>query len=197
VRVDDEGQVRLDESDQPTFPTLADVKLEGTFAPFVRPIDGVVKALTALRQRFPSARVAVGGAPGIKAHMIARTLLSAQAAGFGQLAMVGASPEGDLRTVGLEIVGALKAGEVGPRELSVVVRLGGFTVKRAGPSMTIPRVKNENGFAFDFASLIDRAKPKQAKSAKLTFMSDVTAETLTEAAFLMAPANQALTVVLP
>ncbi len=197
VRVDDDGEVKLDESDQPAFPALAEVKLEGTFAPFVRPIDGLVKALRPLHQHFPSAKVAVGAAPGIKAHMIARSLLSAQAAGFSELALLGATPEGDLRTAGLEIVGALRASEVGPRELSVVVRLGGFSVKRAGPTMSIPRIKNEDGFSFDFASLIERAKPEQAKSTKLTFMSDVAAETLTEAVFLVAPRNKALTVVLP
>lgn len=197
VRVDDDGEVGLDESDQPTFPALAEVKIEGTFAPFVRPIDGVVKALAELHKRFPSARVAVGATPEIKAHMVARTLLSAQAAGFTQLAMVGANSEGELRTVELELVGALRASEVGPRELSVVVRLGGFSVKRQGPTVSIPRLKNENGFVFDFASLTSSVRPGNAKSAKLTFMSDVAAETVTEAAFLVAPTNKTLTMVLP
>ncbi|MFT3922466.1 MAG: hypothetical protein QM778_08030 [Myxococcales bacterium] len=197
VRVDDNGQVVLDQSAQPAFPALAQVKLEGTFAPFVRPIEGVVTALRSLREKFPSARVAVGGAPEIKGHMIARTLLSAQSAGFSELSLLGANPEGELRSVGLELVGALHASEVGPREVSVVVRLGGFSVKRAGPTVTIPRLKQENGFVFDFESLLTQARPAQAKSAKLTFMSDVAAATLTEAAFLMAPAHQTLTVVLP
>jgi hypothetical protein len=197
VRVNDAGKVTLEQSDEPTFPTMAEVKIEGTFAPFVRPIDAVTKALSGLRARFPQARVAVGAAPDIKAHVVARTLLSARAAGFEQLAMLGANPEGEMRSVGLEIVGALQAGEVGPRELSVVVRLGGFSVKRAGPTVSIPRLKNENGFVFDFQQLIAQARPRDAKSAKLTFMSDVAFETLAEAAFLMAPRNQALTVVLP
>ena len=197
VRVNDEGEVTLDESDKPTFPMMSEVKIEGTYPPFVRPIEGVVTALAELQKRFPSARLAVGATPDIKGHLVARTLLSAQSAGFTRLAMVGANPEGELRTVGLELVGALHASEVGPRELSVVVRLGGFSVKRQGPTVTIPRVKNENGFVFDFASLLESTRPGNAKSAKLTFMSDVAAATLTEAAFMVAPTNQKLTVVLP
>jgi|GEM_PF-4990850 len=196
VRVDDQGAVVLAESTQPVFPELAQVKLEGTFAPFVRPIDSLVSALRVLHEKFPSAKVAVGGAPEIKAHMMARALLSAQSAGFSELALLGANADGELRSVDLELVGALKADAVGPREVSVVLRLGGFSVKRMGPTVTIPRLKLENGFVFDFESLA-RARPRETKSAKLTFMSDVATETLTETAFLMAPSNQALTMVLP
>ncbi len=197
VRIDDTFAVVLEKGDEPSFPTMASVKIEDSFAPFVRPIDAVVKAMSALRARFPSARVAVGAAPDIKAHVIARTFLSAQSAGFEKLSLLAATPEGEMRNVEVEVVGALRAAEVGPRDLSVVVRLGGFTVKRAGPSVTIPRVKNESGFEFDFESLRTSAQPRKAKSAKLTFMSDVPAKTLAEAAFMVAPQDRTLTVVLP
>lgn len=197
VRINDVGAVVIEKSDAPSFPSMASVKFEDNFAPFVRPIDVVVQALRSLHERFPSARVAVGGAPDLKAHVLARTFLSAQSAGFEKLSMLAATPAGEMRNVNVEIIGALRAADVGPRDLSVVVRLGGFTVKQAGPSVTIPRVRNEGGFEFDYEGLRSNAQPRKAKSTKLTFMSDVTAKTLSETAFMVAPQNHTLTVVLP
>jgi hypothetical protein len=196
VRVSD-GQARLTSIGEPVLPAMAHVKIGGTFSPFVRPIDEVVTALKVLHQRAPEARVAVGASPDLPSHVWARTFLSAQAAGFDQLAMLGVSQAGDLRSVAVEVVGPLRAAEVGPREVNVTVRLGGFSVKRAGPTVTIPRVRGDAGFAFDFDGLLESARPKEAKSAKITFMSDVAAKTLAETAFLMAEGARTLTVVLP
>ncbi len=197
VRIDDAFHVVLEKGDEPSFPNMGSVKFESSFAPFVRPIDSVVQTLKTLNARFPSARVAVGAVPETKSHIIARTLLSAKSAGFDKLSLLAATPAGEMRNVEVEVVAALQAGDVGPRDLSVVVRLGGFTVKRAGPSVTIPRVKSDSGFAFDFEALRSSAQPRKAKTSKLTFMSDVPAQTLAEAAFMIAPQDRTLTVVLP
>jgi hypothetical protein len=74
----------------------------------VRHIDEVTAALRGVRMQATSARLAVGAAPGLPSHVWARTLLSAQAAGFDRLAILGVNQDGEPRGVDLEAVSPLK-----------------------------------------------------------------------------------------
>ena len=197
VHVTSDGKVALHARGTPMLPATSEVNFSPTFPAFVKSVPELMAALTPLLSQAPDARVAIAAAPDAPAHLWARALLSAQAARFPHIAMLGVDGEGVMRSLEVEVVSSLRAAEVGPRDLNVVVRLGGFTVKQAGPTVTIPRVKKEDGFAFDFHTLLQNAKPANAKSAKLTFMSDVAADTLGETAFSVAPTAAALTVVLP
>ncbi len=197
VHVTKEGKVALHALGAPMLPSTQEVLFSATFPAFVKTVPELVTALTPLFAQAPNAKVSIAAAADAPAHLWARALLSAQAVRFPHIAMLGIDSDGVMRSLEVEIVSSLRAAEVGPRDLNVVVRLGGFTVKQAGPIVTIPRVKKDDGFAFDFDSLLQNANPKAAKSAKLTFMSDVAADTLAETAFSVAPTTTALTVVLP
>jgi hypothetical protein len=198
VHVSDAGSLALYARGEPMLPATQSVSFPATFPAFVKSVPELVTALTPLVAQVPSATLSIAAAPETPAHLWARALLSAQAASFPHIAMLGVDADGVMRSLEVEVVSSLRAAEVGPRDINVVVRLGGFTVKRTGPVVTIPRVKKDDGlFAFDFNGLVQNAQPKDAKSAKLTFMSDVAAETLAETAFSVAPPQSALTVVLP
>lgn len=197
VHVAETGALALYARGEPMLPATTEVRFSPTFPAFVKTVPELVAALSPLLAQAPDAKISIAAAPDAPAHLWARALLSAQAVRFPHIAMLGVDADGVMRSLEVEVVSSLRAAEVGPRDLNVVVRLGGFTVKRAGPTVTIPRVKKENGFAFDFDTLLENAKPSAAKSAKLTFMSDVAADTLAETAFSVAPSSAALTVVLP
>jgi len=198
VRVSEAGSLALYSRGEPMLPATQSVSLPATFPAFVKIVPELVTALLPLVAQVPDATLSIAAAPETPAHLWARALLSAQSARFLHIAMLGVDTEGVMRSLEVEVVSSLRAAEVGPRDINVVVRLGGFTVKRAGPAVTIPRVKKDDGlFVFDFDGLLQNAQPKGARSAKLTFMSDVAAETLAETAFSLAPPQSALTVILP
>ncbi len=191
------GIVTLYARGEPMLPATQQVAFSATFPAFVKSVPELVAVLSPLLAQTPDATIAIGAAPQAPAHLWARALLSAQAVRFPRIALLGVDANEVVRSLAVEVVSALRAAEVGPSDLNVVVRLGGFTVRQGGPGVTIPRVRKEEGFAFDFDALLQNAKPADAKSVKLTFMSEVAADTLAETAFAVAPSNSALTVVLP
>lgn len=196
VRVMANGQLELVAVGEPMLPNVREVRLAGSFPLVVRTIEDLVTAFKQMREQAPEARIAIAASPDIPAHLWARALLSAKAADFSRIALLGVGRDGSLRALDVDVVSAFKAADVGNKDVNVMVRLGGFTVQRGGPSISLPRIKDENGFSFDYAGL-KRSVQGNVKSSKLTFMSDVASRTIAETAFMVAPKNQPLTVVLP
>jgi hypothetical protein len=197
VRVDENGRLQLYAQGEPMLPATRSIELPASYPLYVKSVTQLVEALQPMSGSTGELRIAVGSAPDAPAHLWARSVLSAQRAGFKRIAMLAVDDQRTMRTVDVDVYGPLEAAEVGPRDLNVIVRLGGFTVKRQGPSVTIPRVQHETGFRFDYATLLQQAAPGSARSTKLSFMADVAADTLAETAFKVAPVTSALTVVLP
>jgi hypothetical protein len=197
VRVTPSGKLELFARGEPMLPAVREIKLGSSFPLIVRSVDEIVSGLTPLHEQAQDARIGIAARPDSPAHLWARALLSAKASGFSRIAMLGLGTDGSLRCQDVEVVSSLHAAEVGPMDLNVMIRLGGFTVSRGGPSISLPRLKGETGFSFDYSGLASSVRPGSAKTTKLTFMSDVAAQTLAETAFMIAPRSNPLTVVLP
>ncbi len=196
VRLDAAFELELVARGEPKLPELKEIAIRDSFPIMLKAITEAVDAFSALHERAPDASIAVAAAPTVASHLWARVLLSARAAGFQKIAMLGFADDGTMRTVDVDVIPALKAEEVAPHELFVMVRLGGFTVRRVGPSVTIPRVRSGDSLTFDFDSLAENVGPP-TESTQLTFMADVSAATLGKTVFTVAPKRHRLTVVLP
>jgi hypothetical protein len=166
-----------------------------TFAPSIRPISELAASLEAAIGEHRDVSVALGATPDAPAHLIARVLHSVRGAGAHAAWLLARSQDGAAMAVPMEVV--TTEDPTKPASLYLRIRLGGYTVKMGNQEGDIPRVKLEDGWRFDLASLDAAVAGRTVNTAEVSFMGDLAAQHLVEAAFRVAPENNALRLVIP
>jgi hypothetical protein len=69
----------------------------------------------------------------------------------------------------------------------VYVRQGGYSLRREGRLIDLPRVREDEGLRFDLAGLEERAAAGRAQTAALRYMSSVEWRHVLDAAFHLRP----------
>lgn len=192
-----DGSVELIGLSEPRFPETTRIKLPSSYPQYLKRIKAVSTALSEVAQQGQNLTIGICASQDTPAHVWARAVLSARAAGFARPTLLAVGSDGGARSLDVDVVAARRADRVGPKELSVMVRIGGYSVRRGALSATIPRVQNEGHLSFDLGALVKHARPASVGSAKLHFMPDVASDTLLSTAFAIAPARDRLTVILP
>jgi len=193
ARVAENGDVTLEPADVPLLPDTRSFRLPGGFRPVVSAIGALTRALP---EALEGQEVALGVSPEVPAHVMSRVFLSARAAHIEPQLLLARTTGGGLRAMAFR---GVVAGERMPAsELRVHVRLGGYAVaSNAGRSVSLPRVRGDDGLQFDVAGLSRLVDQRNPASASLRFMSVVDSGPVLLAAFGMEPTSDALTMVIP
>ncbi|MEM9864275.1 MAG: hypothetical protein AAF938_21930 [Myxococcota bacterium] len=167
------------------LPAVDCVALPDSYRPFPGPLEEVVAHLA----RYRGAAMAVGGT-GAEGHVLTRVLMSAMRAEVPVASLVGRTPAGMLAAIPLRTVRGDDRSAI-----QVYVRLGGHSVLiRGAGTRTIPRLRTEEGFAFDYEGL--RSVARRSRTTSLRYMHSVPLDELVTTAFAVAPETH-LTLVLP
>jgi len=193
ARVAESGEVTLEPADVPLLPDTRTFRLPGGFRPVVSAIPALTRALP---EALEGQEVALGVSPEVPAHVMSRVFLSARDAHIEPRLLLARTTGGGLRAMAFR---GVAAGErLPPSEMRVHVRLGGYAVvSAAGTSVSLPRVRGEDGLQFDVAGLSQLVDQRSPGSASLRFMSVVDSGPVLLAAFGMEPTSDALTMVIP
>jgi hypothetical protein len=194
VRLAPNGVLELVARGEPVLPEVARVTIPRDFRPAIQPIDALREALAKLAP--DGARLAVAANDRVLAHVLARVLRSAVAAGLTPVMLVGAAPNGAI--VGAPIVlRDARQGVEGSPDASIFVRLGGYTVRTRQGRHDVPRVRDADGLRFDVAGLTDKIGSVPPRSAAVEFMTAVAAGPVSQAVFRVANAREPVQLVIP
>lgn len=197
LRLNDKGELEAFASGEPVFPATREMKLPNGFVPFLRPVHGVKDVFAEIATEHAGKSMAIAASPDTPSHVWARVILTARSVGFRKPSMLAIADDGSPRVLDIDVFTAHQAEKAGPREVTVMVRLGGYSVRRQGPTVMIPRLAVESGWKFDLDALVRRVPRESVQSAKMHFMPDVPSATLHTAAFAVAPKRNKLALILP
>lgn len=195
VRLTSEYAVEVFAAGSPMLSTPAHVAFPTSFAPSIRPISELTASLQDALGDQQNVAVALGAAPDAPAHLIWRVLLSIRGAGAHPGWLLARSTDGVTQAIAMETINA--SDEPKPANVYLRVRLGGYTVKIGQQESDIPRVKVDEGWRFDLPALDTALAGRAVRSAEVSFMGDLAAQHLVEAAFRVVPENAALRLVIP
>lgn len=166
----------------------------GTLGAVPRSIDALRDALTA--GELGGARsIVIAPAADAPLHVLVRTLLTLAAAGITPTHLALRAADGTLASTPIRVV---HQAELGPIDLSVHLRLGGYTVQRGrGREVSIPRVRGASGLEFDRAGLDRTMRERPPASVAIDGMTNVLASDVVETARLAEASGASVTLVLP
>jgi hypothetical protein len=196
VRLDGQGDLTLLTPGQPVLPDMARHRIPTDFRPAVQPIDALTAALQKAAPSPDGVRVALAADPGVPAHVVTRVLHSAVRAGLTPTMLVGPDPAGQVRGVPIQMRDTRQGAEGSP-EVSVFVRLGGYTVRTRRGKVDVPRVRGEDGLRFDVDGLGQHVGKEPPASAAVEFMTVAAMGPVLEAVFRVAPAGGAVQLLVP
>jgi len=190
VRVGWIPEVAFDEAGRPRLTAQREPVLGGpdsTFAlpaglePTVRPIEGLAQFLR--RSLSGASRVALAAEPTAEAHLLSRVGLAAEQARVGLTALVASGSAGVPRGVPLHPASEDELGGA-TREVGVFVRAGGFSVRGAGPYLSLPRLREsaQEAWRFDYAGLRRALTARTDRPVVVRYMGIAPAETVVHAA---------------
>ncbi len=159
-----------------------------------RPVDALVAALT--QAELQDART-IAIAPGADApvHVLLRAALSLEVAHLVATHIALRAPDGTLASTAIRFA---HASELGPVDVTVHLRLGGYIVARGrGGEASIPRIRGAHGLEFDRAGLARMLGERPPATVSIDGMSNVPASELAQAVRIISASGAAVTVVLP
>ncbi|MCZ7681582.1 MAG: hypothetical protein M5U28_23405 [Sandaracinaceae bacterium] len=188
VHWDREGRALL-VADGPLLGSDATVPIGATVDTYARPIRHVA-AHVASRVR-GAARVVVIVEPGVEAHILTRVLMSLEAARIRPHLLALAAEDGTAQGVALETV-TEDDGAVG-----VFVRMGGFSARQRGRSVSLPRRRAAERWVFDFDGLDVATRERVRHPVTLRYMGTVAADLVLRVALRLASVDRPVRLVVP
>jgi hypothetical protein len=175
------------------LPELGRVAL-GTLPAVPRSIEALASALTAAE--LSGARsIALAPAPDAPLHVLVRILLTLESAGITPTHVALRAADGTLAMTPIRVVHAAALGAV---DLSVHLRLGGYTVQRGrGREVSLPRVRGSSGLEFDHASLERTLRERPPASVAIDGMTSVAGSEIVQTARIAEASGASVTIVLP
>ncbi len=159
----------------PALPHFERLALPRRHRPAIRPLPEVVDRLLPL-VRGGTSGLAFSVAEDVPAHLLARVLRSAEAAGFERLALLARDASGGrARIVPVELMRGIDAVRAGTdaRDLFVRVRLGGFTLRAGRRVQDVPRIREGERLHFDVPTLVALSRQRPYQRAIVGYMSSV------------------------
>lgn len=176
------------------LPAFTSYALPSTYPAYLKPIDAVAQAIAALPPGSRPLSVAVAARADAELDVVARVLLSVHGAGAAPALLVSAQGSADVRALPVEIV---RQGDDALADLSLRVRLGGYSVELGGAEQELPRVRSDAGLHFDLEALQSTLARAQAKRARVSFMHGTQTQTLLKALACVAAASPRIELLLP
>jgi hypothetical protein len=198
VRLLPTGQLESFGATEPVLPAVADLPFRSAMPPFyIRRMPELVDWLRATLDEGPDRKIAITAEVGVPSHMLGRALASLKAAGRDEAVLIGRACDGVLRAETIRIVSKEET-EAAPAELSLRVRLGGYSLRLPERANTqdIPRVRDAQGLRFDTAALSAQLGERSFVSSEVSFMFDVPSDQLTAALLAVAPKSRSLELLL-
>jgi hypothetical protein len=187
ARLATSGEIKLEARGEPRLPDSAELKFPGKSLPFIHPIAELTIWLRELMAAQPDCNIAIAVEPNATTAMaLANALASFKRAGGSELVVIGPNARGQMsaQTVGVIFKMAGDADAAPPAEVSVRVRLGGYSVKTPyGVDQDIPRIHDENGWRFDTDGLEAKLSKRRFGASQISFMPDVALDQVTAALF--------------
>jgi hypothetical protein len=197
VALSESGGVTMIMAGEPALPAMTKVSLPASYLPYIRSIDKVTEVLKAALKTNEHVSVAIGPTKDIPAHVVARVLLSLRPLGITDVYMLGVDGDGSTNTVPLQFISPKEAEEMGPAQVNLRIRLGGYTLKIGVAKTDIPRVKGEEGFEFDVNTLAAKVRNQSYRTAEVSFMGNVSSESLVAGMFQVAPDKDPVRLIIP
>ncbi|MCG8557339.1 MAG: hypothetical protein MJD61_18935 [Proteobacteria bacterium] len=195
ARLGDDGTILFSAPGQPRLPARRVVRLPRDFKPWIGPIAEVERALRpSLSESTLTVGVSVVGS--LKAHVLARVLLSLRRAGGTDLRLMGRTKDGALAGVPVRVVWGKEIKELPESALGLRLRLGRFSLRKAQTSIQIERIRVDGRRRFDFETLAAKVG-RPPRSASLSFMANAPAGTLVTSAFHIVPKRGPVTLLVP
>ncbi|MFW6066709.1 MAG: hypothetical protein ACOC97_00105 [Myxococcota bacterium] len=196
VRVAEDGEVQVGAAGRPILPETAKLPIPRDFRPAVTAIDALTPKLQQLVED-GRPRLGLGAPPDLPAHVACRVLHSAEDAGLVPVVLLGRATDGTARGVPVQVRDVRKGPE-GKPAVRVFVRLGGYTVRTSAGKRDVPRVRDESGsLRFDLQGLDEAAGSRPPPTASLDFMAVAAMGPVLQAAYRVAPAREALQLLIP
>jgi hypothetical protein len=192
AKLDDKGELTVLAAGQPVLPDMSRHAIPRDFRPAVQPIDAVSDALGPAQ----GLRAALATASDVPGHVLARVIHSVGRASIRPVMLVGPSGEDGVRGARLR-VGDTREGADGSPEVSVLVRLGGYTVRTRRGKIDVPRVRGDDGLRFDVLGLGQQVGQEPPNGAAVEFMTVVGMDPVAQAVFRVAPAHAPVQLLIP
>jgi hypothetical protein len=192
AKLGDQGEITVLAAGQPVLPDMSRHAIPRDFRPAVQPIDAVSDALGPAQ----GLRAALATADDVPGHVLARVIHSVGRASIRPVMLVGPSGEDGIRGARLR-VGDTREGADGSPEVSVLVRLGGYTVRTRRGKTDVPRVRGADGLRFDVKGLGQQVGEQPPNGAAVEFMTVVTMDPVAQAVFRVAPAQAPVQLLIP
>ncbi len=187
VRWDEEGAPRVVASP----PLLgSDEASSWPVTPTIARLDALLPALDAQAR---GRRVAVLVEPGTDASLLSLVLETLRGSPHEPRAVGVATREGMVQSVPIESV--VPAEPRGEGVLGLFVRQGGLTVRQAGGSTSLPRLRVEDRWQFDLEGLARLVAAGEERRVGLRYMDTADASVVVRAAIVAAGSSRALAIV--
>jgi hypothetical protein len=192
VALGDAGEIRRVAPGSPMLPSTTEIRFGGALRALPRPIRTLVEQVRQLGWSEPGVRVAVGAVDGVPSEVLARVLWSLLEGGVARPELLAVGPEGEARTVPLNVVRSRR--DARDRHVVLRMRLGGFSLQTPTAGWEeIPRVRPDDGgsLSFDYDTLRSRVAAAEA-TPLVSFMSGLGSTPLVQAVFVVAPPGNPL-----
>ena len=169
------------ERPESAFPNRAKVADVQRLPSSVQPIAEWVSALSQLKAANAAWSVGVVPAPGTPAHLVARAMVSLVQSGAQSTHVLSRTPLGLLSSVPVHVVFAGLREAKQPADLGLRVRMSGYVVRMGERDLELPRVSEGGASRYDLAGLQRALARRRFQSVGLSFVPDVTADSLVDA----------------
>lgn len=175
--------VRVVAGRSPALPSWASFQIQPDNRTAVIPWDDVTTHFRAMQERESHGTVGLAITAGVTGLSMSRMLVSMQSAGLPTPLLISRGLEDEARAVHIRVIGE----EDFRAPTTLYVRLGGYSLRRNGHLMDVPRVRAEDGLQFDLARLAQVSEEGAEQPASLRYMSSIEWPHVLDAAFHMRP----------
>lgn len=195
VRLNDQGELESFTRQEPSWPQLADAPWGRTLHPWIEPLPDLVALVQKLQKDGPVPAI-VRAENGTSTQLLGDVLYAWKRSGVKADLWLTAAGANAARAQLIQLWTETETDHVAP--LSARVRLGGYSLtQNAGTTLDIPRVKTDAGWRFDTDTLDKQVSGQKIAAARVSSMSDVSADDLVTAVLHLAPACEVIAITMP
>jgi hypothetical protein len=198
AQLDNEGNIKLVGRGEPLFPNIETLSYRGNNSA-IQPIHALSERLRDLLTAQPDSKVAVVVAPDAPAAMLGNVLASFKMGGGRDVMLITHDAKGQAvaQTLAIELGGQLATQPIASPELSVRVRLSGYSIKsQNGTELEIPRIYDRSGSHLDIAALLSQLGRRRSVNLHVSFVPGVPSREVTATLFELASNQRSFSVLL-
>jgi hypothetical protein len=182
----------------PALPQTQELSLPQKMPAFyLMPLPQVVRRLKTELARDPDLSVAVALASGTEVDLLARVLISVRRVGREEVVLLGRGKAGATSGMTLSLVSKLEADQMTPGVLRLQVRPGSYSLRLGGALQRVEPTHDAEIQPFDLAALGSTLGARRFSTADVSFMLQMSADSLADALFCIGPAAGSTRLLLP